>query len=353
MSEVDARRKMRMRKIVAFSIFCASLIGGLSLTTHQIAEAAGTEKFLEDSGATGQISVMSYNIKGLPWPIAAGRSAALGKIGERLAKLRAMGTAPTIVVLQEGFIDAAAAIKHQGGYKYAAAGPAAAYKSKVSFPSPSKRFTEASSPLKGETEGKYANSGLRIFSDFPIVKVEQLAFPEYACAGYDCLANKGVLLAWIKVPSYSQPVAIIDTHLNSRRASGVSDVRADAAWTMQAKTVMQFIHAKIPSSSAVIFTGDFNVGDVPSRINVIRDQGGFLPGGREALHLAVATERMRDGRQLNDARSIIKRGKDWQWFRSGETTNLRLIEVSVPFGAEPDGTSLSDHLGYIASYRLE
>ncbi|WP_173204296.1 hypothetical protein [Sphingopyxis sp. BSNA05] len=102
-----------MRKIVAFSIFCASLIGRLSLTTHQIAEAAGTEKFLEDSGATGQISVMSYNIKGLPWPIAAGRSAALGKIGERLAKLRAMGTAPTIVVLQEGFIDAAAAIKHQ------------------------------------------------------------------------------------------------------------------------------------------------------------------------------------------------------------------------------------------------
>ena len=300
----------------------------------------------------GSISVLSYNIKGLPWPIAKGRTEALSEIGERLTQLRALGNAPNIVVLQEGFIAAAATIQQQGGYKYAAAGPAADYRSETFSPSPSKKFTETASALRGETEGKYLNSGLRIFSDFPIIKVEGLAFPEYACAGYDCLANKGILLAWVKVPNYSKPIAIVDTHLNSREASGVSDERSNAAWVMQAEIVMRFVHDKIPSSATVIFTGDLNIGQVPARIQVNNDRGDFLPGGSEALRLAIATDKIRDDRQLDEVRWIIGHAKDWQWFRSGATKQLNLIDVSVPFGVEPDGTSLSDHLGYIANYRL-
>lgn len=341
-----------MWKLLVSVALTAAMIGIFSLASQKVARADATVISAADVGATDSISVLTYNIKGLPWPVATGRTDALGKIGERLAQMRARGTAPNIVVLQEGFTDASAEMQHQGGYQYAVSGPGANYSSKIHAPTPLIEFIEDASPLKGETEGKFVSSGLRIFSDFPIVRVERLAFPQHACAGYDCLANKGILAAWIKVPSYSNPIAIIDTHLNSRGASGVGTGRADTAWAMQAKIVMRFISDKIPVGSSVIFAGDLNTGQVPARIKVINEEGDFLPRGSDALRLAVATDKVRDLRQLVDARSIINRAKDWQWFRSGNTQQLRLIDVSVPFGVEPDGSSLSDHFGYIANYRL-
>jgi endonuclease/exonuclease/phosphatase family metal-dependent hydrolase len=341
-----------MRKLLAFPMLGAALIGGLSFASDRVPPVNAKVVSSDDVGARGSISVLTYNIKGLPWPIATGRSEALEKIGDRLAQLRERGAAPKIVILQEGFTDAAAAIQHQGGYAYAADGPKAKYKSKVISSAPSKKFIDDASILKGEAAGKYVNSGLRIFSDYPIIKTERIAFPEHACAGFDCLANKGVLVAWIKVPSFSKPVAIIDAHLNSREASGVSDTRNNAAWAMQAKIVMRFIRDKIPAGAPVIFAGDLNTGQVPERIKVINDGGGFLPGASNALRLAIAADKVRDRRQRGEVRAIINHAKDRQWFRSGNTQRLSLIDVSVPFGLEPDGSSLSDHFGYIANYKL-
>ena len=48
---------------------------------------------------------------------------------------------------------------------------------------------------RGERSGKVAGSGLQILSDYPIVAIRRQAFPEAACAGYDCLANKGIVMA--------------------------------------------------------------------------------------------------------------------------------------------------------------
>ena len=39
--------------------------------------------------------------------------------------------------------------------------------------------------------------------------------------------------------------------------------------------------------------------------------------------------------------------------RGGCSTRLSLENITVPFGREPDGTSLSDHLGYVANYRVD
>jgi endonuclease/exonuclease/phosphatase family metal-dependent hydrolase len=341
-----------MWKLFAFPLAGLAVVGSLSLGPQSISRANITSIASGEIDARGTVSVLTYNIKGLPWPVATGRTDALEKIGERLAEMRARGTAPNIVVLQEGFTGASAAIQHQGGYKYAVSGPEADYTSKIQAPAPSREFAEAASPFKGETEGKYVSSGLHIFSDFPIVSVKRVAFPQSVCAGFDCLANKGILAAWVKIPSYSSPIAIVDTHLNSRLASGVGTDRADTAWAMQAKIVMQFIQETIPVGSPVIFAGDFNTGQVPARIRVINEEGGFLPGGKDALRLAVASGKVRNPRQLVAARSIINRAKDWQWFRSGDTHRLSLIDVSVPFGTEPDGSSLSDHFGYIGNYSL-
>ena len=38
--------------------------------------------------------------------------------------------------------------------------------------------------------------------------------------------------------------------------------------------------------------------------------------------------------------------------RGGAGTQLTLEKVSVPFGKEPNGKSLSDHYGYVAYYSM-
>lgn len=40
------------------------------------------------------LSIMTYNVMGLPWPVAFGRDEALGRIADRLAGLRAEGINP-------------------------------------------------------------------------------------------------------------------------------------------------------------------------------------------------------------------------------------------------------------------
>jgi len=58
---------------------------------------------------------MTHNVKDLPWPIAQGRAAAPRAIGDRLAAMRGAGRQPTVVVLQEAFIDEAKAIGDLAG----------------------------------------------------------------------------------------------------------------------------------------------------------------------------------------------------------------------------------------------
>src|SRR5688572_2222947 len=69
------------------------------------------------------LSVMTYNIKGLPWPLATGRADAMDRIAGRLIDLRCAGRQPHIVLLQEAFTEEAAAIARTAGYAHVAFGP--------------------------------------------------------------------------------------------------------------------------------------------------------------------------------------------------------------------------------------
>ena len=80
------------------------------------------------------ISVLIYNVAGLPWPVGCGkksrnldddgnripiacnRSAALKDIGDALGKLRQQGTEPDVILIQEAFISASREIPLRGGY---------------------------------------------------------------------------------------------------------------------------------------------------------------------------------------------------------------------------------------------
>src|SRR6185503_14927626 len=84
---------------------------------------------LADGGMAGAVAdhadftVLTYNVKGLPWIVAGDRGPALRAIGDRLARLRAVGSQPGVVVLQEAFIAEAREIGARGGYRYQVSGP--------------------------------------------------------------------------------------------------------------------------------------------------------------------------------------------------------------------------------------
>jgi endonuclease/exonuclease/phosphatase family metal-dependent hydrolase len=294
------------------------------------------------------LSIMSYNIKGLPWPIAFGREEAISEIGRRLAAMRFGNVQPHIVLLQEAFGEDANKLGKAAGYRFVVTGPQV---SGSQGPRPLGRvFAEGAQWLKGEESGSLIDSGLAILSDYPVVKIERYAFPEGACAGYDCLAAKGVLVAWIEVPGASEPIAVVDTHLNSRRATRVSRERADRAYTWQVGAVRSFLSRVLPSGAPVIIGGDFNTGKVPARAAAVSKpliEGSHIDGLRTVL-----TEGGVLPDSLGEAQRIVDRNKDKILIRDSVRVALRPERGWVPFpvtSAEP----LSDHAGFVIDLSIE
>lgn len=299
------------------------------------------------------LSVMTYNVKGLPWPMGFGRTAALTQIGQRLRALRAAGRQPRIVLLQEAFTQEAKAIADAAGYRYRADGPA----SDVAGAAPSDAaFMRAGSALYGEGVGKLSDSGLMILSDYPIVNVRRAAFPADACAGYDCLANKGILLAFVQTPGSAAPTAILNTHLNARSASGVSISRAFAAYTRQVRALDSFIRANVPAGVPLVLAGDLNVGRDPDRRGLVERFAAQWTGeptlSRGVLQ-ACAHAKAGCAPLSADARGSLKHNKDWQVAVGADGRGQGAYRIAVPFGHETDGSMLSDHVGYVAYYRQQ
>lgn len=296
-----------------------------------------------------ELSVMTYNVEGLPFPAAYGRAGKLAEIGERLGELRGAGRQPHVVLLQEAFIPQAKAIAKAAGYTHVALGPQITDASTASTLA-DHAFNAQASWVNGEDLGKWVDSGLVILSDYPIVQTRRMAFPADMCAGFDCLAAKGVLLAWVKIPGHDLPIAIADTHLNSRSASGVAVERANAAYLRQITAVRRFIRANVPSGTDIIFGGDFNIGHDKERIAAEAADGGIVHGANEATLAASAINASSMAQQ--DRAAILTRAKDKQYFRAGTDSRLTLHGLEVPFGIGNGGNELSDHLGYVAYYRL-
>lgn len=297
------------------------------------------------------LSVLSYNVHGLPWPIAKHRPEELRRIGETLAAMRARGQEPNIVLLQEAFTDHAKRISQIAGYPYAVTGPTRGDRLRVAGDDQQRQFVEHDHRFHGEHDGRFEDSGLLVLSDYPIVDVKRMAYPRYACAGYDCLANKGVVMVRVAVPGSPDPVDVIDTHMNSRGASGVISARSDLAYDWEAQSLRSFVAANIPPDAPAIVAGDLNVGKIARRLSDVTSNGGVLPGGVDAVRSAVVGGA--DNPDAGSTLAIARHNKDWMFGRSGARTELSLKQVTVPFGRDAKGHMLSDHMGYIATYRVE
>lgn len=297
--------------------------------------------------AEGRVSLMTYNVHGVPWPLA-DRSDDLHAITARLRSMRAAGNQPGIIVLQEAFVADAKAIGAAAGYRYSAFGP-----SRYSAAMPRSidgDFAAKGSRLTGERLGKHIDSGLAIFSDYPILKVWRMAYP--VCAGYDCLANKGALAALIAVPGIATPIIVVDTHLNSNKASGAASVRAIYAYRRQLDLFTRFIAMLGADDRPILVAGDFNVGRNLDR----RSHFGLrMLGGEASLQTAVGACRIAPKcavAEPTDMATSIRRAKDWMLYRPSSTMEIRPLGLAAPFGRMADGSMLSDHVGVSVRYRI-
>lgn len=286
--------------------------------------------------------MLTYNVKGLPWPLAMGRPQALADIAGQLKAMRRAGRQPHLVALQEAFVPEAKAIGRAAGYRYIVFGP-----SEMEAPAPmtaaDRAFGEQASYLAGELSGKQADSGLAIFSDYPIVAVRRIAYP--VCAGFDCLANKGLLAASVAVPGSAAPVVFVNTHLNANTASGVSKARALYAFQRQIDILGRFVSDQARAGSAVMIAGDFNVGHNPARRAYF---------AAHMLSDVAAARSVCDGIAPCSAPVLasLEHGKDWLLFRPSAQMAITPLGLSAPVGFGEGGEMLSDHIGLAVNYRL-
>lgn len=317
--------------------------------TQTIPQDASASQLAHFQSPASTLSVMTFNVKGLPWPVVSGRAAALEEIGSRLTEMRSQGVQPHVVMLQEAFSDAARTIGERSGYAYNTNGPETA--PAWTRPPLGQPFAQAARWDRGETSGNLLGSGLVIMSDYPILRSRAMAFPQGACAGFDCLASKGVVIAWIEVPGSDRPIAFVNTHLNSRNATHVALDRADAAFAWQVAAVQRFLDENIDPETAVIFGGDFNVGDIPERRRSFAQN---LPLGEAQLDslAEIRAAGMMTAIDTPEFEAIASRNKDMILYRpaSGEQHELVPTGAAIPFPFTNSAAPLSDHPGFTVEF---
>ena len=345
---------MRQTLLLAIgAFFLAAPTGGSTPVAKDGFDAPPVSLAASHSGGVS-LRVMNYNVKGLPWPVIDDRSAELSAIGDRLRAMRLDGTAPDVVVLQEAFSSDARAIAARAGYAHVAYGPS----SNDLAPADEERPMPARYPWRGEGYGAYLSSGLVLMSDYPILGTRRAAFPRTACAGYDCLANKGVLLARIAVPGLPVPVEIMTAHMNSRKPTRTPIPHANEAFVRQMAALDRFLAANSDPSLPMIFGADLNLDSDPQRIAALRQSStrwGEAEGGAgsEATFAICGKPSTRCHPAVGfGAIAQGKRNNDWQLSFASSHVMVRPMSAAIRFAPDPAGLALSDHQAVLVTYRL-
>lgn len=338
--------------IGAFSVGLLGLLAGCGgkppLRTMACVDAPPLEIATSADGTTqsAQFSVLTYNLEGLPWPARGGRKPYLQEIGARLAAMNAQGNAPDIVLFQEMFSASAKKAVAASGYGAIAPGPR-----RVSSPEdgPERKLSGKSKPLKGEIGLRVLGSGLSIASRYPIIERDREAFGRKACAGFDCLANKGVMMARVYFPGVPLPVDFYNSHMNARGASKVPEKRNLEAHQRQVEMASAFIADTSDDDIALIFGGDFNMRHSESRwegfsqyhpLNLVH---GYCISEPDRCDVAMSW----------DGDEPWMDTQDLQFFSDGQKMDIRPIRVEAMFDGGPSGPRLSDHDGFKVTYEIQ
>ena len=295
-----------------------------------------------------ELSVMTYNVEGLPWPVRSGRGSKLKAIGRQLADLREKGLEPDVVLIQEGFRDEIDDLIELSGYPHVAKGPRKKQRDGSQLKQEDRpRYKRVKYRRKGEGWGKWGSSGLWVLSNHPINWVKSHAY--HYCAGLDCLANKGVMLVSLDVPGLPVPVEIADTHLNSKGASGVPRNRNRTAHHLQAQELGQFMQTDRTPGAPLIVGGDFNVMHAPDRFDYVMQRYPF----DVVSQVCFRTPQSCDAKISADGDAPWLDTQDLIGFKQGDRVAIRPIQVEARFdGSITGGPVLSDHDAYEVTFRL-
>lgn len=310
------------------------------------APALKIETSADGTTKSAQFSVLTYNLEGLPWPARKGRAEPLREIGARLAAMNADGSAPDIALFQEMFSPSAKQAVEGSGYGAIAPGPRRVRSPKDG---PERKISGKAKPLKGELGLRVLGSGLSIASRYPIVARDREAFGRRACAGFDCLANKGVMMARIYLPGVPLPVDVYNSHMNARGASKVSEKRNLEAHRRQVAMASAFISDTSDGDLALIFGGDFNM-----RHSEARWEGFSQYHPLNLVHKYCMEEPDRcDVKMSWDGDAPWMDTQDLQFFGDGRKMRIRPVAVEAMFDGGESGPQLSDHDGLKVRYEIQ
>ncbi len=300
---------------------------------------------------TGQhsatVSVLIYNVAGLPWPVRSGTGTAIKRIA-RAFEERLEPAPPNFLLLQEAFIPRASRLYAKAGYSNFVRGPKRGATQTLEIAGPDKRFLAARRFGKGERLGKITNSGLVLATNQTIATATIEPFGPNSCAGFDCLSNKGMMLVEVDIPGMPEPLFILNTHLNSRGASGVPDARSVKAHKQQVREMEALLARDWRGRGPLIYAGDFNARNAPDRFD---HKEAHLPG-------VWAHRFCHARRDLCDVRMSWDRDDPWldtqdlQGYARGQRVGIRPILIQAMFDDPVDGKMLSDHDALLVAYRL-
>lgn len=298
-----------------------------------------------DGTVATRLSVLTYNVEGLGWPARSGRAPALREIGDRLEAMRQRGAAPDVILFQEAFSGAARRAIASSGYPALMPGPGRTTEAR-----PASRQPLPGRPqmAKGEIGLKLMGSGLIIASRYPMLGDEAQAFGRRSCAGFDCLANKGVMAVAIAVPGVPVPVYLYNTHMNARRASRVAPARHLAAHDRQAQEVSAFLARTLDPAAPVVFGGDFNMRRSEERWEHFTRYKSLTLVHR----ICAEADAGCDVRMSWDGDEPWMDTQDLQFFGSGDRVAIRPVRVEAMFDGGESGPRLSDHDGFLVTYEL-
>lgn len=339
-----------MRRIAASVLATAALAGCATLPAERTVACAAARRppiALSEDGRTAstRIDVLTYNVEGLTWPARSGRAASLRAIGERLAALRAAGEGPDVVLFQEVFSRHSVRMIERLPYPSLAAGPARS-ESRTRRTGPS--LPGSRRPHRGEIGLKLQTAGLAIAAEHPIVAIDSAPFPRRSCAGFDCLANKGVLHAEIAIPGVPRTLHLFNTHMNSQGASRVPARRHHAAHEQQTAFLVSFIDEIAGSVRPLVFGGDFNMRGSELRFDIFDRSNPLTLVHRHCIEPEAGCDVLMSW----DGDAPWMDTQDLQLFRSGGAIAVRPVRVEAMFDGGPTGPQLSDHDGFRVVYEL-
>jgi endonuclease/exonuclease/phosphatase family metal-dependent hydrolase len=292
-----------------------------------------------------EISVLTYNVHGLPWPLTKNRRAMMRAIGRELALMRQEGRQPDIVLIQEGFGGDMADLVKLSGYQHWARGPGRHDRIWGDPPAEAKGFHPARYLPFGEGWGKFTSAGLHVLSDLPITEVKSIAY-RY-CAGFDCLANKGAMRVRVSLPDGAGEIDVVNTHMNSKGAAKVPFSRSAKAHNLQTDELNAFVAGR-GDQAPLLVGGDFNVRGSPDRYYHRVAERPFTvvsefcntPASDCAGEIPAP-----------DAQPWLA-SEDLQAFANRGPLQVQPVKIGALFSSPETGGRLSDHDGYLVRYRL-